>query len=1026
MIPVCLTIKGLYSYQQETTIDFSNLTQAGLFGIFGAVGSGKSTILEAISFALYGETERLNSRDSRSYNMMNLKTNEIMIDFVFTCGDCDDTFKFTVAAKRNRKKFNEAGTFERKAYIFKGNWIPTELDAEKILGLSYDNFKRTIIIPQGKFQEFLQLKDTERVQMLKEIFSLERFELSPKVAKLSKENEIKVSNLQGQMHSLPVFDEGLLNEKENQIKELDGGVNRFAVSLKQKQDEEKNLHELKLLFIDVNAKTNAFNALRCKEKNIDELDNQIKKFEKCEQVFKYPIENRNKINQSITKQQDETKRLQSEKAKVTATIEAETDKVLNLKDDYTNRQLLLQRATELEKIVSIKSITGNIKVFTSRIEQGDKAVKDEEENFKKFKEQLLSIKDEIAVAEQTLPNTALLISLSNWFKGREQLKTIFNKAEREVAEASGKASKAKKEIERQLSQLTPDINFECFPEALSVIKLKMDVLSNEYNLKLQTLKDEQNHLKLYQKLDEFANALTDESECPLCGSVHHPKVFSAANADRDIEQKQREINEIENKKNKLSESLLSLSGLYSNLETFSIQLDQKQKEFLLQKGVLASYITEFSFAGYTAEDEALVSRELSGIEAKNIEIKKLRKQGDDKNKEADEAAKKITSYKEGIEKIKTQKAEQEGQLETLSAQILLHDVSIEINKPIPQLMQDVDALKWKYAEVTREFERADRMLHESQKSLATLTGRTDELEKQIHSSEIELRELNESIKALLIKEGYPSEQQVEQVLTTKHDIKKEKNLVESFRREFHAATIQLQEATAKVEGKTYDEATHTALEQTIQRLSKELAEKTEKLVRQKFELQELNQRMQERLTLQKELDKLIVRAENLKVLSNLFRSSGFVNYVSSVYLQNLINSANERFYKMTRQKLMLELAEDNAFRVRDFMNNGEVRSVKTLSGGQTFQAALSLALALADNIQHLTKSKQNFFFLDEGFGSLDKDALAIVFETLKGLRKENRVVGVISHVDEMQQEIPVNLKIVNDIERGSLVTKSWN
>jgi exonuclease SbcC len=108
------------------------------------------------------------------------------------------------------------------------------------------------------------------------------------------------------------------------------------------------------------------------------------------------------------------------------------------------------------------------------------------------------------------------------------------------------------------------------------------------------------------------------------------------------------------------------------------------------------------------------------------------------------------------------------------------------------------------------------------------------------------------------------------------------------------------------------------------------------------------------------------------------------------------------------------------------MNNGEVRSVKTLSGGQTFQAALSLALALADNIQHLTKSKQNFFFLDEGFGSLDKEALTIAFETLKNLRKENRIVGVISHIDEMQQEILVNLKIVNDLEKGSIVTKSWN
>src|SRR3954471_19017441 len=103
MIPLKLTIKGLYSYQKETIIDFNHLTEAGLFGIFGAVGSGKSTILEAISFALYGETERLNKSDKRSYNMMNLRSKSLLIDFIFTCGDCNDRYKFTVNAKRNSK-----------------------------------------------------------------------------------------------------------------------------------------------------------------------------------------------------------------------------------------------------------------------------------------------------------------------------------------------------------------------------------------------------------------------------------------------------------------------------------------------------------------------------------------------------------------------------------------------------------------------------------------------------------------------------------------------------------------------------------------------------------------------------------------------------------------------------------------------------------------------------------------------------------------------------------------------------------
>ena len=117
--------------------------------------------------------------------------------------------------------------------------------------------------------------------------------------------------------------------------------------------------------------------------------------------------------------------------------------------------------------------------------------------------------------------------------------------------------------------------------------------------------------------------------------------------------------------------------------------------------------------------------------------------------------------------------------------------------------------------------------------------------------------------------------------------------------------------------------------------------------------------------------------------------------------------------------------EDNNFRVRDFMNGGKVRSIKTLSGGQTFQASLSLALALADNIQKITESNQNFFFLDEGFGSLDKESLNIVFDSLKSLRKENRIVGIISHVEEMQQEIESHLYIENHEEQGSVIHRSW-
>ncbi len=167
------------------------------------------------------------------------------------------------------------------------------------------------------------------------------------------------------------------------------------------------------------------------------------------------------------------------------------------------------------------------------------------------------------------------------------------------------------------------------------------------------------------------------------------------------------------------------------------------------------------------------------------------------------------------------------------------------------------------------------------------------------------------------------------------------------------------------------------------------------------------------------------RAENLSTLKQLFKASGFVNYVSTVYLQNLCDAANDRFKKLTRQSLQLELTDDNNFQVRDFLHGGKTRSIKTLSGGQMFQASLCLALALADSVQKLNESNQNFFFLDEGFGTLDQASLITVFETLKSLRQERKIVGIISHVEELKQDIDVHLSITKDSEKGSLVKTSF-
>jgi len=171
----------------------------------------------------------------------------------------------------------------------------------------------------------------------------------------------------------------------------------------------------------------------------------------------------------------------------------------------------------------------------------------------------------------------------------------------------------------------------------------------------------------------------------------------------------------------------------------------------------------------------------------------------------------------------------------------------------------------------------------------------------------------------------------------------------------------------------------------------------------------------------KEFSKLQKRAENLKIMTNLFKGAGFVQYVSSIYLRQLCDQANIRFHRMTRNQLSLQLNENNDFEIIDYLNEGRSRSVKTLSGGQAFQVSLSLALALAESVQTNARADKNFFFIDEGFGTQDLESVNVVFETLTSLQKENRIVGIISHVEELKEKIPVSLNIRKDEERGSLI-----
>lgn len=1024
MIPVKLTIQGLYSYQERQTIDFAKLTGAKLFGIFGAVGSGKSSVLEAITFSLYGKTDRLNlSGDNRNYNMMNLKSAEMLIDFEFETGKDQTAYRAIVKGKRNSKKFEDVKTLERTALRYENKtWIPVEPEVlEKAIGLSYDNFKRTIIIPQGQFQEFLQLGNKDRTQMMKELFGLEKFELYGKTVALENANNEKIQNLQGQLLQLGETEPGKIEELETNLKQLAEELENLGKLIETGQKNIAAWMQIKELSEKLEATGKTLAQLVEKEPEINALEKQLQQYERCVFSFKSDIEawkasgNRAAIKSAQIKA-DETKLAEIQKQ-----LQEIQEKINELKPDFDNRETFRQKATELEKVVQIKLLKSQVETLAERLNNGEAKTAEEIEKCENLELEKESTEQSIKEERQKLPDFELLAKVKNW----HQEKVLLEKQLAENKENAGKISeeiqtiKKKIEAEQQNQLLAALPKPAGIAETIGFIKNRLAELKTEN----EKLAHEFTQLKISLKLEEFAGNLEEGNPCPLCGAVHHPQKYSASGTEKALENIQKQLNTIEKESENLNQIIQVFSDFGKHLELLEKQLS----EFRIKESLLLKQIEEhnlrFQWKGFeTAESVELAFTGARQLQ-ENIRIREEKLVT--LSKELKESLNNAEIYQNAITKFRDDKNKAQERAETLEEQIQLVDSKKYEIIVKEEIKNEISTLKQKADEVEKQFNSLTEKLNLLQVDFGKTEGTLENNRADLKKENDETARLQLRITEKLATSDFKSVEQVEQIIAQNLDTEKLRKEITAFRQNVLNTHTNIQNLRNELGDRSYDTEKHRETEEELAKNKEIQNQKNQEKGKINEQLIQLKLNIETRLLLTAQLEQLQLRAENIKTMKSLFKASGFVNYISSVYLQNLCNAANDRFFKLTRQKLSLEITEDNNFQVRDFMNGGKVRSVKTLSGGQTFQAALSLALALADNIQKITESNQNFFFLDEGFGSLDKESLSIVFDTLKSLRHENRIVGVISHVEEMQQEIEVHLRVVNSEEYGSKIWESW-
>jgi DNA repair protein SbcC/Rad50 len=246
------------------------------------------------------------------------------------------------------------------------------------------------------------------------------------------------------------------------------------------------------------------------------------------------------------------------------------------------------------------------------------------------------------------------------------------------------------------------------------------------------------------------------------------------------------------------------------------------------------------------------------------------------------------------------------------------------------------------------------------------------------------------------------------------DMEKEIKLYEE---EYQAISLNIVNLKSRLDGKNITEEKYKELEIKLKELKNSLNEKTHEIGSKQERLNNIRQSLDKVKDISKAYEEADKKMDLLNELDKVTQGNKFVEYVATNQLKYIAIEASKRLKNITKGRYALELDGSGNFIMRDDFNGGVRRSVDTLSGGETFLTSLSLALALSSQIQLKGSAPLEFFFLDEGFGTLDSDLLEIVMQSLERLHSDKLSVGIISHVEELKNRVPVKL-IVTSSEGG--------
>ncbi|MEZ7893445.1 MAG: SMC family ATPase [Candidatus Wallbacteria bacterium] len=1010
MRPLKLTIEAFGPYLKKQVIDFSELKGRNFFLIHGPTGSGKTTILDAICYALYGKTsgdERDGAKMRSSKAQPDVPTS-VTLDFKTG----DKIYRITRMPKQEitAKRGSKLKTQNPQALLMDitgGHNIDNIGDAgtviaektekaneiiEDIIGFKYEQFRQVVMLPQGKFQQFLAASSKEREAILEVLFQTNYYkQIETALKEETAEIQSKISDERAEINFI------LNNFNVSNFNELCDMMNKLAAESEtasakmaelktadlQISNTVKNAEILCSKFDKLTEINETLNKLKSRESEINELKRLLDMAKKAEPILH--------IEETFETYLKREKEISSTMAVFQKKLELSKINLENAFQNYNSARLKLSGKSGLE--IKINGLQNNLTDLDRLLKISAKK-KELEIKSSSLKAELASISGRLETAQKSIDETVRALSDA---QNKTALLPAFEKSYQNAEHVYKdvlKLNELKKEALERFRIYSEEADTENDAlKALNDARAKLNELEKTFN---------------ENQAAAIAETLKSGTPCPVCGSLDHPRPASRKNdgIDKKAIDKQKKfiteceakLDEARNKKNAAEIKKVEIEAAAANLS-----------ESLKESAGLDMIVLK---AACDREKQLL-----KDAEAANKNVKALESSLNSLN------AKK-TADAELIEKKREEIASIDSELFGSGA------VIEELKNKVPAEFQDqkalseaINGLKAEAASIDNEFKTAEEKYNQTNAENIKLSA---DLKNAAANLEIAQKDKNfhfEKLNKAIIENGFGSREDydgykryIPQINSFEADIK-------NFNNEQNIACSSKNTLEAELKD---------AVKPDLAVLKKQAEEIKNNLYAAVKEATLLNSRLQNISSSIKKINEISAATEELnkryQLAAALSETAGGVNrynmtfqrFVQGAFLEEVLTAATHRLkimsrgrYHLNRSAGVTDMRSSGGLELEVLDNyTGIARAVSTLSGGETFMASLSLALGLADTVQNYSGGiKLDTIFIDEGFGSLDPESLDLAINVLTELFKGGRLVAIISHVPELRERIDARLEV---------------